>query len=264
MSGFPQGFQVGLDGWGGIVEDLLIAIIVHVFPVNIGDFEDIFFIQLLVILCENSRTKDLSVVVRDDVEAFIDSLDELFIRLYLPEEQGVFWLFVGDLHEEEGIILEPVGVRGSDLLSVSVDFGEIVLFLVLELDESVVAKLFEFLHPLCYQVDDLQGHSLVYADVIHQLYEGMLTLSPLGQERGTLFLLLEVLWVMLGFLPFQLVGIFKLFGNMDVLLDEEEWVFPGFDGIDDPMIWMVIGFEGFDLFGDNLILLFFGQMRQNG
>ena len=53
---------------------------------NIGDFEDIFFIQLLVILCENSRTKDLSVVVRDDVEAFIDSLDELFIRLYLPEE----------------------------------------------------------------------------------------------------------------------------------------------------------------------------------
>lgn len=57
---------------------------------NIGDFEDIFFIQLLVILCENSRTKDLSVVVRDDVEAFIDSLDELFIRLYLPEEQGVF------------------------------------------------------------------------------------------------------------------------------------------------------------------------------
>ena len=49
-----------------------------------------FFIQLLVILCENSRTKDLSVVVRDDVEAFIDSLDELFIRLYLPEEQGVF------------------------------------------------------------------------------------------------------------------------------------------------------------------------------
>ena len=57
---------------------------------NIGDFEDFFFIQLLVILCENSRTKDLSVVVRDDVEAFIDSLDELFIRLYLPEEQGVF------------------------------------------------------------------------------------------------------------------------------------------------------------------------------
>ena len=86
---------------------------------------------------------------------------------------------MGDLHEEEGIILEPVGVRGGDLLSVSVDFGEIVLFLVLELDESVVAKLFEFLHPLCYQIDDLKGYSLIDSDMIHQLYEGVLILPSL-------------------------------------------------------------------------------------
>lgn len=73
---------------------------------DISDFEDIFFIQLLVILGKNARSKDFGVVVGDDVKAFMNSLNQLFIGFDFSEDECILWLLMSDFHQEEWVILE--------------------------------------------------------------------------------------------------------------------------------------------------------------